>query len=234
MIEITFNELPSVISKSLKIFTVPVVNALNKTAKLIEGELQNEMKTVFDKPTPYALRGFRILFAKPGNPESAIKLKDEVVRGGAPALNFLGPQIIGGDRKHKRLEKAFVAAGILNEGSFLIPGKGARKDQFGNMQRQQIQEILAQTRTYRDTQQRSKKKSGRGGNQYFVGRSFDGPGRIVYRGVTGRAIPVLIPVKNVSYKKRFDFFGVVGREFDKNFETIYDQEVLKFAESFIP
>jgi len=235
MIEIEFSELPRTVQRALQVFEVPLSNALNKTAPIILAELREEMKQVFDKPTPYALNGFRVLYSKPANPVLGIKLKDEQVRGGSRAVNFLGPEIEGGNRSQKRTERAFIAKGTLAEGAYLMPGKGAQKDQYGNMSRQQIQQILADVRAYRDEKQRSKKRSGRGGQQYFIGREFkSGLGRTIFRGVTGRAIPVLVPVKNVSYKKRFDFFGTVSKAFDDNIEKIYDEEVLKFVDSFLP
>jgi hypothetical protein len=123
-----------------------VAVTLSDMAFRIRGEVQAEMRRVFDRPTPFAIRG---VFAR-----KAIISGDTVkpavvgIAGSDSAKMTVTPahvlfsEIEGGMRGTKASESAlkrFMPAGSTQ----MRPGAGARLDQFGNISRGQIQQILS-------------------------------------------------------------------------------------------
>jgi hypothetical protein len=226
-----------------------LATALTRTAVSARDELKRTMTQVFDRPTPWTLRGLWVMPAtaqaslagegvmptgqmlgpdmpvtrlvRRGHLEAAVYVKDPDVAGGGNALtNALLPQTQGGQRQAKRLEQALLARGILPAGYFVVPGQGARLDQYGNISRGQVNQILNQLRvtllsgfnrgSTGATRQRAAIK--KAGGQFFVIRPGDAkiqPG-IYSRETWGRNIaPVLIFVRRATYRPRLDFDGIV-------------------------
>src|SRR5574340_131161 len=103
--------------------------ALDKTAQAIRNEVRDEMRRVFDRPVPYTLNSLQITPTKGHNMQAAVWFKDpERMR-----QHYLVPQVEGGPRQLKGLERAIAArSGVKME---LVPGAGARLDQYGNVAR---------------------------------------------------------------------------------------------------
>src|SRR5690606_7438019 len=91
------------------------VQALNWTAADAAEEVQHEMRKVFDRPTPYTIRGVGVWKAKPGSLVAAIGLKGAAGKG-TPATKYLAPQVYGGERGMKRFEKALERIDALPPG----------------------------------------------------------------------------------------------------------------------
>src|SRR5579859_6769455 len=102
----------------------------------------DEMRRVFDRPTPYALNGTRIQSATPARLEASVFLKDEAFKG-TPAEKFLGPEVEGGPRTHKRFEKALIGAGLMPADMFAVPGDRCPLDQYGNVSGPFIVQLLS-------------------------------------------------------------------------------------------
>lgn len=203
--------------------------ALNLVAQDIVVAEQHEMRDVFDRPrpTPYTLSGVAVYKGATKRRLSAVVwLKDYATSNGVPASKFLAPQIRGGSRRLKKSEKALRSAGVLPSDMFAVPGKAAKLDAYGNMDRGQIRQIISYFRgaellaghlgnTKDKTRQRlakGNKKKGIRGFEYFVGRPADGklPMGVWQRfgfGALGSAIkPVLIFIdKTPRYKAIYDF-----------------------------
>jgi hypothetical protein len=205
--------------------------ALTKTAKSAQQELRSEMQKAFDRPTPYALNSTYVRPANVNRLEAEVGIKDESVKG-TPAINFLGPQIGGGERRLKRFEKALQAYSLLPQGMYAVPGSAAKLDGFGNMARGQIMQILSALKAaerysgYSANRTRASAKRKKNQPQFFVGRP--GGNRLplgiwqVFRFGHGSAVkPVVIYTSRATYKARFDFQAIVERvatsEFDKFF-----------------
>jgi hypothetical protein len=200
--------------------------ALNNTARSAKSDLVGEMQKVFDRPTPYTLNS---IFIKPSSKTDlkvVIWLKDDTFKG-TPASRYLAPQIFGGERSLKRFERALSFRGLLPQGMIVVPGKGAQLDQYGNISRGQIVQILSSLRAFggqgyaANRTARSIKRAGRRA-EYFVGR----PGRGLPLGVwqrmsfaMGSAVrPVLMFVKPKPYMPRFEFFPIAERAFKREFD----------------
>jgi len=215
------------------------VVALNKTAKIIKEDLRSEMRRVFDRPTPFTLNSLRTKSATKAIPAAYVWLKDEAGKG-TPADAYLAPQIFGGDRARKRMEKALQSAGLMPARWYAVPAAGAQLNSYGNVKSSQVVQILSQLMVQRGGGYQSK-RSGSAASKRTVRRQgvtyFSIPERMgklrpgIYlkrQFAHGSAIrPVFLYVPAVRYRQRFDFFGVADRSAERNFPRIFDQELDK-------
>jgi hypothetical protein len=117
----------------------------------------------------------------------------------------------------------------------LAPGSGAKLDQYGNMNRGQLQQILSQLRAGFDSLswQSQSKRSRR--NVKRAGRIFWSRGGHLARGAwlaQGRTVtPLLVAVSSARYRLRIDLPDVakrvVSRTFSLEFERFLKQELKK-------
>lgn len=212
--------------------------AANAALGQARGAIQQRMQQVFDRPTPYVLRGaVAIDNTSRDNLTGSIALAtgSATDAGNLPPGKPLLAEVKGGARRYKRSELLLQRAGILPAGQLAVPGRGARIDAYGNMQRGQILEILAWFRTHTVRQssagQRNswrdnitdagmaRKRAGtrnRVGYEYFAvkpgGRGGLKPG--IYRRqlagrmvgpVSSKPVAVLIFVPRAQYTQRLDF-----------------------------
>ncbi|MBV5843725.1 hypothetical protein KUT55_32250, partial [Pseudomonas aeruginosa] len=122
-----------------------LADALNHTANQANQALVGEIDQVFDRPTPFTRNAIRILHATSRRLEAALWVKDEkdhASKGQAPE-DWVAPQVFGGPRVDKASERNLRARGILPAGMFVVPAEGARLDQYGNMSRGQMIQILS-------------------------------------------------------------------------------------------
>ncbi len=244
-------EIVNAINADQKHLRLSAAIALTKTAKAAQEELRKEMERAFDRPTPYALNSTYVRTANVNRLQAEVGIKDEAVKG-TPAVNFLGPQIGGGERRLKRFEKALQAHSLLPQGMYAVPGSAAEIDGYGNMSKGQIMKILSALRAaemysgYSANRARklpgltvakkrranAKKKQA----EYFVGRP--GGGRLplgiwqVFRFGHGSAVkPVVIYTSKAQYKSRFDFAGIVDRVAARDFDALFLEQLQSRASS---
>ena len=213
--------------------------ALTRTAHAARIAVINEMRDVFDRPTPYTLSGVEVKEATPQARNAKVALKSFAGKGIA-AATFLAPQITGGVRRLKRFERALQLAGYLPDGFRVVPGSGAELDSYGNIKPSQLVQILSYFRSFKEsagyrgfrsnmTDQR-RKRLARGsktkrGFEYFVGRPGRAPLGVWQRTgfAHGSAIkPVLIFVREARYEAIFDFGYVVETTARKQFRAHFE------------
>ena len=223
-------ELPTVMAKSLTF-----------TADKVQRGLVGIMEHTFDRPTPYTLNSLKRTVATVNKQSSSVYFKDELSRTGGGSLpsEYLTPQIHGGSRIQKRFELALQHKGVLPRGWFAVPGDFAKIDQYGNISRGQIQELLSyfaaaeMTAGYTANMTAKKKarlKRGTKKKQGFVYFAIP-PGQQKAPGIYKRlssawsapAFSILIFVKSVKYKPRFDFYGDGQEIADREWRPIFDQ-----------
>lgn len=220
--------------------------ALTRTAKVVRDELKVEMSRVFDRPTPYTLNS---LFVKPANKqnlEAMVWLKDATSKG-TPADRYLKPQIFGGSRSLKSMEKALQSQGKMPRGYYAQPAAGAQLDQYGNVKRSQIVQILSQLQVQRgggydskrSNSAASKRTVARQGVTYFAIVSKVGklvPGIYLKKQFAkGSAVkPVFIFTRETSYEPRFKFFEVAERVANQRMPSIFDQALRETLQTAFP
>ena len=208
-----------------------IARTISKTAKAVQAAEIDEIRKVFDRPTPYTLGGVYAKTASKSDLTGRVWLKDKLQAGkGTAAVDFLYPQVHGGERQLKRFEKALQYAGVLPKGYYAVPGSGAKKDQYGNMSKGQIVQILSYFRAMGQVgyagnmtdKRKAKLAKGTKTTRGFVYFAI-GPGKNIHPGIYektgfawGTALKcVLLFVKKVRYTPRFDFYGVGQDTVDK-------------------
>lgn len=191
--------------------------ALTRTAQHVKVEEVTEMKRVFDRPTPYTLNALAVKPATKKDLVADVRFKDFA---SLPAKRYLNPNVHGGGRSHKRSEKALIAAGHLPGGRYLVAGRTAPKDRYGNIPGGTITRILSQVKAQRDPTQNTSRR-GAGSRGYFYL-----PGRGVYERTGKKTMrPVLVETRSPSYRKRFHFYvlanQVVQKQFDDQFARAF-------------
>jgi hypothetical protein len=217
-----------------------VAVALTKTAKDVQSSVKQEMKDVFDRPVAYTLNSVFVKAATKQSLEARVWLKDNPFGKGTPADRYLAPQIFGGSREQKGMEKALQAAGLMADGDYAVPAAGAQLDANGNVRRSQIVQILSQLKVQRKAgfesrasgSAASKRAVARQGVTYFaLPTAIRGlkPGIYLKRKFAhGTAIrPVFIFVPKVQYKIRLRFFAVGEQTYSQRFSKHLDDEVAR-------
>lgn len=188
------------------------------------------MRSVFDRPTRYTLNALKVTPATKQNLSAQLGFKEF---GGTPAWKYLGPQVRGGGRRKKRFELALQAAGLMLASEYAIPGQAARMDGSGNMSRGQITQILsalgAQADRYQNTTRRPKRGNRKRNLDYFVLRGTKAANGIYLR-VGRRAVPVVLFVASVSYRKRFPYYDEARRVIPRSFRTHFRAGWQRFVE----
>lgn len=107
--------------------------AINKTAWDVRDALKKEMPVAFNQdgkpPTPFTVNSLKVLTSKTSDLTVDINFK------GKPSDHYLRPEVFGGNRPMKMFEKRI--------GSYLIPGKEAPLDRYGNVTGGQIMRMLS-------------------------------------------------------------------------------------------
>lgn len=210
-----------------------LARALTWTAKNVREAEQAEMRRVFDRPTRYTMNYFAIVPATKRSLVASIEPKAYLKRH-----RFLEVQVTGGRRPAKRLETRLREVGAIGTGDFVVPGKDARLDRYGNMSTGQVSQIMSEIRASTDPNQnvtaRSKKRSRRRRGRIFVLRRGAQAFAIAER--RGRTLKILLAVTRAPhYRMRFDFFGVAKRTADNriapNFDRSFDMVIKAGAPS---
>ena len=210
--------------------------ALNALAKNVDEEERRKMGATFDRPKPQTVKATYVKRSTKQNLSVEIGIKNR--SQGVPAAEYLNANIGASGRKarnYKRSEFMLQRAGLLPPGLFTVPGSGARLDQWGNMSRGQIVQILSYFRTFGNSSLNSKRMNitaktrarfAKTARQYFVVPVADKklglfPG--IWQETAGRKLsPILLFVKQPIYNAIYDFHGtalkVVHATFQKEFD----------------
>lgn len=207
------------------------VAAADRTGRYVYGALRSEMTQVFDRPTPWTLGGLRYQVPTLSRPAVRIWL-EEFGGKGIPAADFLSAEIEGGQRKHKRFEKALIAKGLMPRGMYAVPGNQAPRDSYGNVPAAFIVRMLSDLQAFGEqgyrANRRGKRTGARRSNYFFVPRPGEGKKPGVYWHMPGGLIGVaFIFVSRASYGKRFDFYGIGQRAHDRVAARFMTEEVAR-------
>jgi len=214
--------------------------SLTRSAKAAQGAIRNDMVRAFVGPTNYALNGTFIKGATKTNLQAKVWVKDDAFGKGTTADRFLLPEIYGGTRGQKGMERLLQANRLMQAGWFAVPAAGAQLDGNGNVKRSQIIQIMSQLKLQRSAgfesratgSDRSRRTIARQGVTYFaLPTAYRGlkPGIYLKRKFAhGAAIrPVFIFVPLVQYAVRLRFFEVGQTTMERTFRYNFDIELAK-------
>ena len=201
-----------------------MISAINQGAYAGAKAAGDEIRSVFNSPTPWIQKSRRYWKATKDKPEARIDLDFWGNKQGVSSEDVLRAEIMGGQRKLKRFERALARIGILPAGMAVMPGSAAKMDAYGNMQAGQINQILSYFRAFgeqgykanmtdkgRARLGRDNKRSGVKGYQYFVLKKRVGrlpPGIYQrFQFASGSSVkPVMIFSGIPSYQPRLGFY----------------------------
>lgn len=126
------------------------VKAVNDAGFEVRRAMQDEMRSVFDRPTDYILRSPMLKMATVDKPLATIE--PEYMGGkGVDPKKILKAQNLGGKRRDKRSEVALRRAGILPRGyQTVIPAEPfpGSEDRYGNLKGGFIVQLLSYFRAF--------------------------------------------------------------------------------------
>ena len=224
------------------------LQAVNATAFGVREAWKREAPRALDRPTPLTVNAILYRKATKQRPAAEVFIRDEAFKGTPPA-KYLLPQVEGGSRPAKGLERLLQAKGFLPRGMFAVPGKGVQLDAFGNVPSGQVRQIISQLGVAgeqgyasNETERTRARRKRRGGSDYFVvGRKKGNllPG--IYRrremaagdaarraiGARSRIDSIFIFVRSVSYRPRYRIYEFAQREWNKLFPFHFPRELAK-------
>ncbi len=188
--------------------------ANNPTAQVIKATHQQEMRSVFDRPTPFTINSLQL------TPSSKTRLLAKVWFKNPPRFadgskHYLEPQVYGSiGRPFKGAERLLQRNNWLPQGWYAIPGPSARMDSYGNMSRGQLVQILSALQSLPSGIGNRPAKYARGRTPKNLPNfvvvppgSRQKPG-VYLKGPNGSFKMVLRFVPMVTYRKRFSFFEI--------------------------
>ena len=220
---------------------VALARALNDEGYRVQRDVQAEIRSIFDRPTPFITRNVHVFPATPDDLRVAIAptmTTDYLVfqRGGKVGVDpqdVLQAQEAGGKRRDKRSESVLRRAGILPAGfQTAIPATPypGSADAYGNIRPGFMVQMLSYLQAFNEQGfkanmlQKNRRRLERGtakkaGRRYFVslGRYRDAtrhlaPGIWAASGPGGVDVrPVLMFVKTPNYKQRLNLQQIVAR-----------------------
>lgn len=230
-VKIDFSKAKKLISQlSGTEFKTAVAKSLTDSAFEARKSVQSQMRSKFDRVTPYMLRSIQV---KPATPTRMSAVVEPTYMGGkgVDPAKVMQHQVFGGKRSVKASERAFQRLGILQPGYSIVPGEACRLDAYGNIERGFMVQLVSYFGGFSEqgykanmTDKRKQKLADRGvttrgfktinGVVYFVawgrlrsGRTSHLPyGIWAKTGIHGSIVkPVIMFVKTPSYAARIDF-----------------------------
>lgn len=214
---------------------LPFVAALTATrlAQRVKAGTLDVMKRRLDRPTPTTMNSLFVRMATKSRP-AKVYFKDSWASG-VPADAYLQQAVTGGERPHKRFERALLSRGLMKPGQYAIPNPNIL-NQYGNVNRGTITKLLsalgaAENAAGYQANATGSKRSRRKGNvmRFFAGK-VDGQAGIWEKreSAFGDAVrPVFVFSDSApKYRIIFPFFTIAenivkahhGAEFAKAFD----------------
>lgn len=241
----------NVFRKVAKQIPYALQNAVNATLRDARVAVQDEMRRVFDRPTPITLKSVYVNYSRDKrNIDASIGLINPAdVTGDISTGEFiphkrqdfqtppwLVPEIQGGGRDMKTFEMVLRVRGILPPGMQVVPARDAWLDQYGNVPRQEIAQILSSLEAFQETgfaMNRTRRSRGSVKTRYFVMRRAGRPigiwERLDNRPGSHNTKAVLMFVGLATYKSRLNFNAVILRtisaRFGYNYQRAYQQAI---------
>jgi hypothetical protein len=167
------------------------LDALDRLGDDVRMAEVREIDDSFDRPTPFTRNAIFLQRTRNKVPEVRVGIKSDYGTGQRGAVSWLQPEIEGGGRAQKAFERAIRGLGVMDGTQFIVPGRYAQLDAYGNISRGQLMQILSQLRTFTgaETQSRNLPRDG----DYERNRSGRTPGQVrqaAYRRAGGQYFAV--------------------------------------------
>lgn len=150
-----------VIRNAPRAFLGAAAKSLNDVARESKLRTDHEMRTQFDRPTPWTMKavGTDLAAPFPDRLESKVGVRDDTLGKGSYFGDVLDPEYLGGHRRFKNAEAALHYTGVLPKGWYMVPAKRAPLDAYGNIRNGFIIQILSYFRSLSNWEQARYKPS---------------------------------------------------------------------------
>lgn len=222
--------------------------AINDVAFDAKRRLAGHAKKVFKNPKPFTINaGLVYRKATKDNLEAMIGLKDrmELPKAGTAPDVYLRRQIIGGERQHKRFERALLRRfPQFGRGTFFVPARQNKNflDNYGQLRGGIVTQMLSQLQAFPEQGYRSNIKNPDKALYFPVFHKGDYgmlPPGIYKRDALGSEnfeAVVFATRKAPRYRKRYYYFETVekairitfGPSFSKRFSRMAAKQVREF------
>jgi hypothetical protein len=190
--------------------------------------VKEEMRRVFDRPTPWVLNGAYVAPLREQN-SATVAWRPGGGSKAIPAEKILRAQIEGGARRLKRFERLIG----LPANRIAVPGKWADLDQYGNIRAGQITKILSSLRLfgeqgYRANRSNRPSRGARRREEYFIIRPGSEHAQLwpgIYRvaqDMGGAPLLVIAFVRAAQYRPRFAPARVVAQTVARDSAQVWD------------
>ncbi|HSG63218.1 MAG TPA: hypothetical protein VLA24_17470 [Pseudomonadales bacterium] len=198
-----------------------VVGALSDTVDDLYTRQEMEMKRVFNKPSPYVLKGLKKSY--PGGREgqsNRARFGQGVLKAGIYFEYFGGtgspesivkPHVFGGNRSRKSSEKRLQGMVALLGTQDTVQGRNYPRGSGGDINGARYSEMLAAVGALSETARKAMpkgKQRDRKNVSFFVIRREGTPIGIAERRGSDVKVMLVNTRKKTVYKKRYDYFGV--------------------------
>lgn len=225
-----------------------VMQAVNATAFEIRETWKTTARRVFDRPTPLTINA--VLYSKATKQKlyATIFIRNEAKKG-TPPDKYLQPQVEGGQRRLKGMERLLQGAQLMPQNRYAVPGKGAPLDAYGNVKAGTVRKIISQTRSGdvflgsqsnetdagRGRRLRRQKKRG-GGGSYFVlqqqrGKLMPGIYERYSSGFGSGVKSIFVFVTTPTYSARYNIYGLAQRQWNTLMPFHFNRELAKALET---
>lgn len=199
-----------------------VANTLNELAFDQRKEQQKQMRSIFDRPTPWTLGSLHVRKTnKREFPKGGASVKfDEFGAKGTAGGTYLQPQVHGGTRRPTRTERHLRSKGILPSGKFVYPARAARKNKYGNIPASKYTEMLSDLGAQFDPKQN---RTGSKAKYFVFQKGAKAAGIATLMG--GELVPFLVFGKAPTYTERYRFFDIGERHFKRNYDRTFGKQL---------
>lgn len=134
-----------------------VAVAMTETARDVEFVVKRAIQTDVDRPKPYTINSLTSTRATKQKLEAVVAWRDSLSRDsitgfasekGTQGGKYLRPIAEGGSRPLKRSESALRRQGLLPVGYYLVPGRDAKLDSYGNVPGSVYTQMLSALRAF--------------------------------------------------------------------------------------
>lgn len=183
--------------------------ALTRVAWEVQKDMKRQFLNRLDRPTAFTRNSVRVSKATAEKLESMVFLRTDVPAGTTSPGEYLTTHEVGGNRNLRKFERALVSSGAMRPGYKVVPGKYAKLDNYGNISRSQIVQVLNQLGSnlsagYRRVVSNSAKKraaaSKRAGREYVA---LPQPVNGIEAGISERKNGKLLPVFYFVHATRY-------------------------------
>lgn len=205
---------------------LPFVTAvtLTQTVTKIVREERKEMRRVFSNPSRYVTGGVVAQTARKEDKPIRAAVTDAYFGAGVPAANILMPHIKGTHRKYKSHERRLARQGLLPAPMMTAPNREYSWPNRARATAGLYNRILTGLKSHNPDQQRqggSNRRKNKATQGWYIAKKAGRNVGVSYRPKGGQRQKVLNFIAPPTYKKRFDYYGVIDRVVEKDLDKIF-------------